>query len=222
MPVFLTLCSTGPSQNLVGLQQPSGAGYSMTQQPNYSPMQTKTASPPGPGLYPSGPYQPVPPASSYQPGPPPTSYLSPQSQPLLTRPSMGGPVSHTPPQSASPSPGPRMYPSQATPPPPAPVSSSSYYPNQQQPQPMAPAWQYNTAPPPMGTPTSMSSPSRGPLGSHMNPATGSTVPPPPSSAAAYSSLPPPSVSHGATQPLGQTVPPPSVHGFFQQGKNTKF
>ncbi|KAM9348129.1 protein transport protein Sec24A-like [Symphorus nematophorus] len=189
----------------------------MTHQPTYNPMQAKAPAPPGPGLYPSGPYQPVPPVSSYQPGLPPTSYPTPPGQPLLTRPPMGGLPSHTPPQSASPSPGPRLPPAQGTPPPPA-VSSSSYYPNPQQPQPMAPAWQYNTAPPPMGTPTSMSTPPRGPVANHVNPAASSTAPqlPPPSSAA-YSSPPPAHVSHSATQPPGPRMPPTSAHGYTHPG-----
>uniref|UniRef100_A0A8C4ETJ8 SEC24 homolog A, COPII coat complex component n=2 Tax=Dicentrarchus labrax TaxID=13489 RepID=A0A8C4ETJ8_DICLA len=205
----------------------------MTHQPNYSPMQAKAPAPPGPGLYPSGPYQPVPPVSSYQPvppvssyqpvppvssyqpGPPLTSYPASPGQPLLTRPPMGGLPSHTPPQSASPSPGPRLPPAQATPPPPS-VSSSSYYQNPQQPQPMAPSWQYNTAPPPMGPPASMSTPPRGPVANHVNPAVSSTAPPPPSSAV-YTSAPPAHVSHSATQPPGPRMPPTSAHGYTQPG-----
>ncbi|XP_070839101.1 protein transport protein Sec24A isoform X2 [Chaetodon trifascialis] len=205
--------ANGPSQNPVALQQLPGVSYSMTHQPPYNPMQAKAPSPPGPGLYPSGPYQPVPPVSSYQPGPPLSSYPTPPGQPLLTRPPLGGPPSHTPPQSASPSPGPRLPPAQATPPPP--VSSSSYYSNPQQPQPMAPAWQYNTAPPPLGPPTSMNTPPRGPVANHVNPAASSAAPPP--SSAAYSSAPPAHVSHSATQPLGPRMPPTSAHGYTQPG-----
>ncbi|XP_076606700.1 protein transport protein Sec24A isoform X2 [Chaetodon auriga] len=205
--------ANGPSQNPVALQQLPGVSYSMTHQPPYNPMQAKAPSPPGPGLYPSGPYQPVPPVSSYQPGPPLSSYPTPPGQPLLTRPPLGGPPSHTPPQSASPSPGPRLPPAQATPPPP--VSSSSYYSSPQQPQPMAPAWQYNTAPPPSGPPTSMNTPPRGPVANHVNPAASSTAPPP--SSAAYSSAPQAHVSHSATQPLGPRMPPTSVHGYTQPG-----
>lgn len=189
----------------------------MTQQPTYSPMQAKTAAPPGPGLSSSGPYQPVQPTNSYQPGPPPTSYLSPPGPPLLTRPAMGSPLSHTPPQSASPSPGPgpRMPPAQPTPPPPA-VSSSSYYPNPQQQQ--APAWQYNTSPLPTGPPISKSAPPRGPLGNHVTPAAGSSLPPPPPSTA-YSAVPPAHMSHSTMQPPGPRMPPTSAHGFIQQGEH---
>ncbi|KAM8742198.1 protein transport protein Sec24A isoform 1-T1 [Acanthopagrus schlegelii] len=210
--------ANGPSQNPVALQQLPGVNYGMTHQPPYNPMQTKAPIPPGPGLYPSGPYQPVPPVSAYQPGPPPTSYPAPPGQTLLTRPPMGGLPSHTPPQSASPSPGPRVPPAQATPPPP-PVSSSGYYQNPQQPQPMAPAWQYNTAPPMMGPPTSMNAPPRGPVANHVNPAASSTapLPPPPPSSAAYSSAPPGHVGHGALQPPGPSMPPASAHGYTQQG-----
>ncbi|KAI3373265.1 hypothetical protein L3Q82_006567 [Scortum barcoo] len=209
--------ANGPSQNPVALQQLPGVSYGMTHQPTYNPMQAKAPAPPGPGLYPSGPYQPAPPVSSYQPAPPLTSYPAPPGQSLLTRPPMGVPASHTPPQSASPSPGPRLPPAQATPPPPA-VSSSSYYPNPQQPQPMAPAWQYNTAPPPMGPPASMSAPLRGPVANHVNPAASSTaLPPPPPSLAAYSSTPPVHVPHNATQPPGPGMPPTSLHGYTQPG-----
>ncbi|GLD46693.1 protein transport protein Sec24A isoform X1 [Lates japonicus] len=211
--------ANGPSQNPVALQQLPGVSYGMTHQPTYNPMQAKAPAPPGPGLYPSGAYQPIPPVSSYQPGPPLTSYPAPPGQPLLTRPPLGIAPSHTPPQSASPSPGPRLPPAQATPPPPT-VSSSSYYPNPQQPQPMAPSWQYNTAPPPMGPPASMSTPPRGPVGNHVNPASSTTLPPPPlsSAAAAYSSAPPPAhVSHSATQPPGPGMPPTSLHGYTQPG-----
>ncbi|XP_049448030.1 protein transport protein Sec24A isoform X2 [Epinephelus fuscoguttatus] len=208
--------TNGPSQNPVALQQLPGVSYGMTHQPTYNPMQAKAPPPPGPGLYPSGPYQPVPPGSSYQPGPPLTSYPAPPGQSLLTRPLMGGPPSHTPPQSASPSPGPRLPPAQATPPPPA-VSSSSYYQNPQQPHPMAPAWQYNAAPPPMGPPTSMSTPPRGPVANHVNPAASSTAPPPPPTSAAYSSAPLAHVSHSVTQPPGPGIPPTSLHGYTQPG-----
>uniref|UniRef100_A0A3B5B0W1 Protein transport protein Sec24A-like n=1 Tax=Stegastes partitus TaxID=144197 RepID=A0A3B5B0W1_9TELE len=205
--------ANGPSQNPVALQQLPGVSYGMTHQPTYNPMQAKVPPPPGPGLYPSAPYQPVPPVSSYQPGPPLTSYPPSPGQPLLPRPPMSGPPSHTPPQSASPSPGPRMPPAQATPPPPA-VSSSSYYPNPQ--QPMAPAWQYNTAPPPMGPPTSISTPPRGPVANHVNPAASLAEPLPPSSAA-YSSTPPPRMSQSVTQPPGPGMPPTSMLGYTQPG-----
>lgn len=217
MRIFIVLSSPGPSQNPVGLQQPPGISYGMTHQPTYNPMQAKAPAPLGPGLYPSGPYQPVPPVSSCQPGQPLTSYPAPPGQPLLTRPPMGSPPSHTPPQSASP--GPRLPHAQPTPPLSA-VSSSSYYPNPQQPRPAVPAWQYNTAPTPMGQPTSMSTPPRGPLANHVNPAASSAVPPTPA-AAAYSSGPTAHVSNCATQPLGPGMPPTSAHRFIQQGKNTK-
>ncbi|XP_075888013.1 protein transport protein Sec24A isoform X3 [Nelusetta ayraudi] len=233
----------GPSQNPVGLQQPPGVGYGMTHQPTYNPMQSKAPLPPGPGLYPSGTYQAVPLVSAYQPGPPPTSYPAAPGQPLLSRPPMGSPASHTPPQSASPSPRPPT--AQATPPPPA-VSSSSYYPNPQQQQqqqqqqpPLASGWQSNTAPRHMGPPTPMSTPPHGPLTNHVNPATnstmpllsgayssvpppppsaasyGSALPPPPTAAAAYSSAPPANLIHSATQPPGPGMPPTSAQGFTQ-------
>uniref|UniRef100_G3N9B6 Uncharacterized protein n=2 Tax=Gasterosteus aculeatus TaxID=69293 RepID=G3N9B6_GASAC len=137
--------ANGPSQNPVAPHQLPGIGYGSTPQPTYDPMQAKAAPPPGP----PGPY----PVCSYRPGAPFVSYPPPSGQSMLTRPMMGGPPSHTPPQSASP--GPRPPPAQATPPPA--VSSSSYYTNPQQ----APAWQYNTAPPPTGAPTSISTPPRG-------------------------------------------------------------
>ncbi|XP_042354800.1 protein transport protein Sec24A isoform X2 [Plectropomus leopardus] len=208
--------TNGPSQNPVALQQLPGVSYGMTHQPPYNPMQAKAPAPSGPGLYPSGPYQPAPPGSSYQPAPPLTSYPAPPGQSMLTRPLIGTPPSHTPPQSASPSPGPRLPPAQATPPPPA-VSSSGYYPNPQQPQPMAPAWQYNTAPPPMGPPTSMSTPPRGPMANHVIPAASSTAPPPPPSSAAYSSAPLAPVSHSVTRPAGPGMPPTSLHTYTQPG-----
>ncbi|XP_069395794.1 protein transport protein Sec24A isoform X5 [Paralichthys olivaceus] len=197
--------ANGPSQNPVALQQLPGVSYGMTHQPIYNPMQSKAPVHPGPGLYPSGAYQPAPPVSSYQPGPPPTSYQAPPGQPLLTRSPMGIPPSQTPPQSASP--GPRLSHAQATPPPSA-ASSSSYYPNPQQLQPMAPSWQYNTAPPPMGPPNSTSTPPRGPVANHVNPTSSSTVPPPPLSSAAYSSGPgmPPTSLQGYNQP-GMASPP---------------
>ncbi|XP_071399176.1 protein transport protein Sec24A [Centroberyx affinis] len=204
--------ANGPSQNPVALQQPPGVGYMVHPAP-YNPMQAKAPMPPGPGLYHPGPYQPVPPANSYQPVPPVSSYQAPPGQNLLTRPPMGGPPPHTPPQSASPSPGPRMPPAQATPPPPA-VSSNSYYPNPQQ-QPAAPAWQYGTVPPPMGAPAPMSAPPRGPMANHVNPAPSS--PAPPQSSAAFSSVPPGPVSHNATQPLVPGMPPTSLHGYTQPG-----
>ncbi|XP_029303141.1 protein transport protein Sec24A isoform X2 [Cottoperca gobio] len=205
--------ANGPSQNPVAMQQLPGVSYGMTHQPTYNPMQAKAPVPPGPGLYPSGPYQPVPPVNSYQPGPPLTSYPAPPGQSLLTRPQLGGPHSHTPPQSASPSPGPRLPHAQATPPPHAP-SSSSHYPNPQQPQPIPPAWQYNTAPPPMGPASSMSTPPRGLVANHVNPAASSTAPP---SSAAYSSTPAAHVSHSVSQPPGPGMPPTSLHGYIQPG-----
>ncbi|TNM85210.1 hypothetical protein fugu_009388 [Takifugu bimaculatus] len=185
-------------------QNGTGTGQSYTNGPSQHP------------LYSSGPYQPVQPTNSYQPGPPPTSYLSPPGPPLLTRPAMGSPLSHTPPQSVSPGPGPRMPPAQPTPPPPA-MSSSSYYPNPQQQQ--APAWQYNTAPPPTGPPISKSTPPRGPLGNHVTPAASSSLPPPPPSTA-YSAAPPAHMSHmshSTMQPPGPRMPPTSAHGFIQPG-----
>lgn len=210
--------ANGPSQNPVAMQQLPGVSYGMTHQPTYNPMQAKAPAPPGPGLYPSGPYQPVPPVSSYQQGPPPSSYPAAPGQQLLTRPPMGVAPSHTPPQSASPSPGPRLPPAQATPPPPA-VSSSNYYANpqqqQQQQQPMPPAWQYNTSPPPMGPPSSMSASPRGPVANHVNPATSVRAPPP--SSAPYSAAPPAPVSLSATQPPGPGMPPTSLHGYIQPG-----
>ncbi|KAM9729606.1 protein transport protein Sec24A isoform 2-T2 [Menidia menidia] len=200
----------GPSQNPVALQQMPGVTYGMTHQPAYNPMQPKATASPAPGLYPSGPYQPVPPVSAYQPGPLPSSYPSPPGQPLLSRPPILGPPSHTPPQSASPSPGPRLPPAQATPPPPA-VSTTSYYPNPQ--QPMAPAWQYNTATPPVGPATSISSHPRGPVANHVNPAPSMISPPPPSSAA-YSSAP---TAHSTTQLSGPGIPLAATHGYTQPG-----
>ncbi|KAI4814199.1 hypothetical protein KUCAC02_003403 [Chaenocephalus aceratus] len=196
--------TNGPSQNPVAVQQLPGGSYGMTQQPTYNPMQAKAPAPLGPGLYPSGPYQPAPPVSSYQPAPP--------GQPLMTRPLLGGPPSHTPPQSASP--GPRLPPPQATPPPPA-MSSSNYYPNPQQPQHMPPAWQYNNAPPPMGSPSSMGTPPRGAMANHVYPAASSTAPLLPS--AAYSSAPAAHVSHSGAQPPGPGSPPTSLHGYIQPG-----
>lgn len=206
----------GPSQNPVALQQLPGVNYGMTHQSPYNPMQAKVPAPPVPGLYPSGPYQPIPPVSSYHPGPPPTSYPSAPGQPLLSRPPIGGLSSHTPPQSASPSPGPRLPPAQATPPPPPAASSSSYYPNPQ--QPMAPAWQYSTAPPPVGAAASIgNTPPHGPVANHMNPAESLSGPPPPSSAA-YSTAP---AVISQTQPPGPGMPPTSLHGYSQPGRNKK-
>ncbi|XP_017275434.1 protein transport protein Sec24A isoform X2 [Kryptolebias marmoratus] len=205
--------ANGPSQNPVALQQPPGVNYGMNHQSAYNPMQAKALAPPGPGLYPSGPNQPVPPVSSYQPGPPVAPYPSSPGQPLLSRPPLGGLPSHTPPQSASPSPGPRIPSAQATPPPPA-VSSSGYYPNPQ--QPMGPTWRYNTAAPPMGPATAMSTPPRGPVANHVNPAASLAAPFPPSSAT-YSSAPPPEMSHSPTRISGPGVPPTSMHGYTQPG-----
>ncbi|XP_068456897.1 protein transport protein Sec24A isoform X3 [Clinocottus analis] len=207
--------SNGPSQNPVAPQQPPGVGYGMTHQPTYHPMQAKATPPHGhPGLYPSGPYQPITPVCSYQPGPPLTSHPAASGQSLLTRPLMGGPPSHTPPQSASP--GPRLPHAQATPLAPA-VSSGSYYTNPQQPQPMAPAWQYNTAPPSMGPPTNISTPPRGPAASHVHPAASSAGPPPPSSTAYSPAPPPPHVPHSVAQPPGPGMPRTPQHGYIQPG-----
>ncbi|KAF3841122.1 hypothetical protein F7725_006984 [Dissostichus mawsoni] len=135
----------------------------------------------------------------------------------MTRPLLGGPPPHTPPQSASP--GPRLPPPQATPPPPA-VSSSNYYPNPQQPQQpqhMPPAWQYNNTHPPMGPPSSMGTPPRGAMANHVNPAASSTAPLLPPSSAAYSSAPAAHVSHSGAQPPGPGSPPTSLHGYIQPG-----
>ncbi|XP_033955019.1 protein transport protein Sec24A isoform X1 [Pseudochaenichthys georgianus] len=207
--------TNGPSQNPVAVQQLPGGSYGMTQQPTYNPMQAKAPAPLGPGLYPSGPYQPAPPVSSYQHAPPVSSYQpAPPGQPLMTRPLLGGPPSHTPPQSASP--GLRLPPPQATPPPPA-MSSSNYYPNPQQPQHMPPAWQYNNAPPPMGSPSSMGTPPRGAMANHVYPAASSTAPLLPPSSAAYSSAPAAHVSHSGAQPPGPGSPPTSLHGYIQPG-----
>uniref|UniRef100_A0A146V1D4 SEC24 family, member A n=1 Tax=Fundulus heteroclitus TaxID=8078 RepID=A0A146V1D4_FUNHE len=203
--------ANGPSQNPVSLQQPPGGGYGMNHQPSYNPMQAKAPGPPGPGPYPFGQYQPV---SSHQPGPQLSSYPAAPGQPLLSRPPMGGHPSYTPPQSASPSPGPRLPPAQATPlPPPPAATSTSYYPNP--PQPMASAWQYNAA-----SASSMSTPPRGPVANHVNPAASLAAPSPPSSAA-YSSAPPPPppphMSHSPAQPSGPGLPPTSMHGYTQPG-----
>lgn len=201
--------ANGPSQNPVAQQQPLGVGYGMNHQPAFNPMQVKAPAPPGPGPYQ---YQPTPPISSYQSSPQLVSYPSAPGQPLLSRPQIGGHPSHTPPQSASPSPGPRLPPAQATPPPAA--TSTSYYPNP--PQPMAPAWQYNAAPAPMGPASSMNTPPRGPAANHVNPAASLAVLTPPSSAA-YSSAPPPHMSHSAAQPSGPGAPPTSTQGYTQPG-----
>lgn len=189
----------------------------MNHQSAYNPMEAKAPAPPGPGHYPSGPYQPAPPVSFYQPDPTVASYPSAPGQPLLSRPPLGSLPSHTPPQSASPSPGPRIPPAQATPPPPA-VSSSGYYPNPQ--QPMAPTWQYNTATPPMGAVPSVSTPPRGPLTNHVNP-TVRLAAPSPLSSAAYSSAPPPKLFNSPAQNSGPGVAPTSMHGYTQPGRNTK-
>uniref|UniRef100_A0A3Q2YV75 SEC24 homolog A, COPII coat complex component n=1 Tax=Hippocampus comes TaxID=109280 RepID=A0A3Q2YV75_HIPCM len=178
----------------------------MTHQPSYIPMQAKVAAPPapGPGLYPSGPYQHIPPVSSHQSGPPPpSSYPAPPNQPHLPRPPPGGPASRTPPQSAGPSPGPRPPPARATPPPPPPAASlSGYYPNAQRQQ-QVPGWQYNSAPPPAGPPAAMNAPPRGSATNHVSPH------------APYSSAPSPSMPQNAVQP------PASLQGYGQPGKNIK-
>ncbi|MEQ2174209.1 hypothetical protein GOODEAATRI_005531 [Goodea atripinnis] len=206
---FLNLCEDSwfrcPSQNPVTLQQPPGVGYGMNHQPAYNPMQAKAPAPRGPGLYPSGPFQPIPPVGSYQPSPELSSYPSALGQPLLSRPLVGGHPSYTPPLSASP--GPRLPPAQATPPPPA-VTSASYYPNP--PQPMAPAWHYNAAATPMGPASSMSTPPRGPVANHVNPTVSLAAP-----------SPPPHMSHSTAQPSGPGVPPTSIHGYTQPGRSKK-
>ncbi|XP_030009285.1 protein transport protein Sec24A isoform X2 [Sphaeramia orbicularis] len=204
--------TNGPSQNPVSLQQLPGVSYGMTHQSTFNPMQAKASVASGPGLYSSGPYQPIPPVSSYQSVPPPSSFPALPGQPLLTSPPMGGPPSHTPPLSASPSPGPRLTSAQAMPPPPA-VSTGNYYASPQ--QPMATAWQYNTPPLQMGPPTSMSTPPSATVANHVNPALGSTVPPPPqTSSAAYGSAP---VLHSVTHPPVPGMPPTSLHGYTQPG-----
>ncbi|KAM8834458.1 protein transport protein Sec24A isoform 1-T1 [Synchiropus picturatus] len=204
--------ANGPSQNPVGTPQHPGVGYGMTHQPAYHAMQAKAPAPPVSGLYPSGLYQQVPPASSYQAGPPPSSYPG---QNLLPRPPLGAPVSHTPPQSVSPVPGPRLPPAQGTPPPPA-VSSSTYYPNvqhpQQQPPPMAPTWQYNSANPPNAAPPSMNAGVQGPLANHVKPPASMAASLP--QAAPYTSTPP--VSYSSTQPSAPGMPP-SQHGYTHPG-----
>ncbi|XP_054611063.1 protein transport protein Sec24A isoform X2 [Dunckerocampus dactyliophorus] len=203
--------ANGPSQNPIGVQQLPGVNYGMTHQPAYNPMQAKAPAPTAPGLYPSGSYQHIPPASSYLPGQAPTSYPAPLSQPQLTRPPPGGPVSHIPPQSASssPSPGPRLPPAQGTPPPPA-VSSSGHYSNfqqqQQQQQPsVTPQWQYNLAPPPTGPSPSINTPPRGPVPNHV------------STPGPYSPALSPSMSHNAMQPPRTGAPPTSLQGYNQPG-----
>ncbi|XP_038146391.1 protein transport protein Sec24A isoform X1 [Cyprinodon tularosa] len=200
--------TNGPSQNPVALQQPPGLGYGMNHQPAYHPMQAKGPVPPGPGIHTFGQYQPTPPVSSYQPGPQLSSYPSAPGQPMLSRPQMGGHPPNTPPQSASPVP--RLPPAKATPPPP----STSYYSNP--PQPVAPAWQYNAAPPAMGPASPLSTPPRGPVPNHVNPAASLAAPLPPASAP-FSSAPPPHLSHSAAQPSGPGAPPTSIHGYPQPG-----
>ncbi|XP_019727124.1 protein transport protein Sec24A [Hippocampus comes] len=186
----------------LGVQQLPAVNYGMTHQPSYIPMQAKVAAPPapGPGLYPSGPYQHIPPVSSHQSGPPPpSSYPAPPNQPHLPRPPPGGPASRTPPQSAGPSPGPRPPPARATPPPPPPAASlSGYYPNAQRQQ-QVPGWQYNSAPPPAGPPAAMNAPPRGSATNHVSPH------------APYSSAPSPSMPQNAVQP------PASLQGYGQPG-----
>ncbi|XP_051902355.1 protein transport protein Sec24A-like isoform X1 [Hippocampus zosterae] len=190
--------ANGPSQNPVGVQQLPAVNYGMTQQPSYNPMQAKAAAPPppGPGLYPSGPYQHIPPVSSHQSGPPPpSSYPSPPNQPHHPRPPLGGPTSRTPPQSAGPSPGPRPPPARATPPPPPAASLSGYYPNAQHQQQQVPGWQYNSGPPPPSP--AVNAPPRGSAPNHVSPP------------APYSSAPSPSMSQNAAQP------PASLQGYGQ-------
>ncbi|XP_038833714.1 protein transport protein Sec24A-like isoform X2 [Salvelinus namaycush] len=185
--------ANGPSQNPVALQPP-GPGY-MAHQTPYNPMQAKGAMPPGPGLYNSGPYQPIPPVSSNQALP---------GQPMLKRPPMGPQHSMTPPQSASPGPGSRMPPAHATPPP---VSANNYQ--------HAPAWQYGGtppmgAPPSMGAPPPMAVPPLRPVGNHIT--SSPSLATPQATSAEYHTTP--SVFPNATQPLG---PPTSLQGYTQQG-----
>uniref|UniRef100_A0A8C8J4N8 Protein transport protein Sec24A n=1 Tax=Oncorhynchus tshawytscha TaxID=74940 RepID=A0A8C8J4N8_ONCTS len=185
--------ANGPSQNPVALQPP-GPGY-MAHQTPYNPMQAKGPMPPGPGLYNSGPYQPIPPVSSNQALP---------GQPMLKRPPMGPQHSMTPPQSASPNPGSRIPPAHATPPP---VSANNYQ--------HAPAWQYGGtppmgAPPSMGAPPPMAMPPLRPVGNHMT--SSPSLATPQASSAEYRATPP--VFHNAMQPLG---PPTSLQGYTQQG-----
>ncbi|XP_029546428.1 protein transport protein Sec24A isoform X2 [Salmo trutta] len=187
--------ANGPSQNPVELQPP-GPGY-MAHQTPYNPMQAKGPMPPGPGLYNSGPYQPIPPVSSNQ------ALLG---QPMLKRPPMGPQHSMTPPQSASPGPGSRMPPAHSTPPP---VSANNYQ------HPQAPAWQYGGtppmgAPPSMGAPPPMAMPPLRPVGNHMT--FSPSLATPQASSAEYSTAPP--VFHNASQTLG---PPTSLQGYTQQG-----
>ncbi|KAJ7997145.1 hypothetical protein DPEC_G00225920 [Dallia pectoralis] len=182
--------ANGPLQNPVALH-PSGPGYNMAQQPPYNPAQVKGPVSSAPGLYNSGPYQPVPLVSSYQ---------APPGQPMLHRPTMGPPQPMTPPQSANPSPGPspRMPPAQVSPPPPV---SNSYY---QHP----PAWQYG-APPLIGAPPPIAVPQHGPMANHV---TSSPSLAPPQSSLGYNAAPP--ALQKAMQPLG---PLPSIQGYTQPG-----
>lgn len=192
---FPFLWSAGPTQTPASLHQVPGVSSGMTHQPAYNPMQAKAPTPPG--LYP---YQPVPSFNS-----------SPSVQPLLSSPLVGGPPSHTPPLSASPSPGPRLPPGHATPPPPAAaVSSDSYYPSS-----MAPTWQFNTATQLPGSAASTNVPFRGTVGNHVNPPVSL---PAPTSSASFSPTPPPMNN---PQPPGPGIPPTSMHGYTQPGKSTK-
>ncbi|XP_037125072.1 protein transport protein Sec24A isoform X1 [Syngnathus acus] len=207
--------ANGPSQNPVGVQELPAINYGLTHQANYnySPMQAKATAPPGPapGIYPSAPYQHVPQVSSYQAGPPPASYPVSPGQPHLTRPPLGGPASHTPPQSASP--GPRPPPAMSTPPPPA-VSSSGYYPNPQHHQQPAPGWQYNSAPPPAGPPTATNAPPRGPAPNHVSPpAPYSSAP---SASLSLSAVRPPTGLQGYGPPGPGSAPPPMNPPAVQQ------
>lgn len=190
--------SAGPTQAPASLHQVPGIGSGMTHQPAYNPLQAKAPTPPG--LYP---YQPVPSFNS-----------SPSVQPLLSSPLVGRPPSHTPPLSASPSPGPRLPPGHATPPPlAAAVSSSSYYPSSQ--HSMAPTWQFNTAPQLPGSVAPANVPFRGTVGNHMNPPASL---PAATSSAPFSSTPPPLNN---PQPPRPGIPPTSMHGYTQSGKSTK-
>ncbi|RVE64240.1 hypothetical protein OJAV_G00144640 [Oryzias javanicus] len=185
--------ANGPTQTPASVHQVPGVSSGMTHQPVYNPMQAKAPTPPG--LYP---YQPVP------------SFNSPSVQPLLSSPLVGGPPSHTPPLSASPSPGPRLPPGHATPPPPAAaVSSSSYYPSS-----MPPAWQFNTATQLPGSAASTNLPFRGTVGNHVNPPVSL---PAPTSSASFSSTPPPPPHMNNPQPPGPGIPPTSMHGYTQPG-----
>ncbi|KAK1882732.1 Protein transport protein Sec24A [Dissostichus eleginoides] len=184
--------TNGPSQNPVAVQQLPGGSYGMTQQPTYNPMQAKAPAPLGPGLYPSGPYQPAPPVSSYQHAPPCQLLPTSSSRPAADDQTSVG-------RSSTPHP------------------PSVCQPWSEQPQHMPPAWQYNNTHPSMGPPSSMGTPPRGAMANHVNPAASSTAPLLPPSSAAYSSAPAAHVSHSGAQPPGPGSPPTSLHGYIQPG-----